>query len=43
MNFLEEYEPTKAAREMEQFVDELSNWYIRRKPPPFLERRQKPG
>ncbi len=27
---LEEYEPTKAAREIEQFVDELSNWYIRR-------------
>ncbi len=27
---LEDYEPTKAAREIEQFVDELSNWYIRR-------------
>ena len=26
----EQYEPTKAAREIEQFVDELSNWYIRR-------------
>lgn len=28
--FLEEYEPTKAAREVEQFVEELSNWYVRR-------------
>lgn len=28
--YLEEYEPTRAAREMEHFVDELSNWYIRR-------------
>ncbi|MCC5942904.1 MAG: isoleucine--tRNA ligase [Balneolaceae bacterium] len=29
-DFLEQYEPTKAARAMEEFVDELSNWYIRR-------------
>lgn len=28
--FLEDYEPTKAAREIEKFVDELSNWYVRR-------------
>lgn len=28
--FLEEYEPTKATREIENFVEELSNWYIRR-------------
>jgi isoleucyl-tRNA synthetase len=28
--YLEEYEPTKAAREIEQFVEELSNWYVRR-------------
>jgi isoleucyl-tRNA synthetase len=28
--FLEDYEPTKAAREIEQFVEELSNWYVRR-------------
>ena len=28
--FLEEYEPTRAAREIEQFVEELSNWYVRR-------------
>lgn len=28
--FYEEYEPTKAAREMENFVEELSNWYVRR-------------
>jgi len=27
---LEEYEPTRAAREIEQFVEELSNWYVRR-------------
>ncbi|MEO1022996.1 MAG: isoleucine--tRNA ligase [Bacteroidota bacterium] len=26
----EEYEPTKAARELETFVEELSNWYVRR-------------
>ncbi len=26
----EEYEPTKAAREMEKFTEELSNWYVRR-------------
>ncbi len=28
--YFEEYEPTKAAREMEQFTEELSNWYVRR-------------
>ena len=28
--YLDEYEPTKAAREIEQFVEELSNWYVRR-------------
>jgi len=27
---LDTYNPTKAARAVEQFVDELSNWYIRR-------------
>ena len=27
---LEDYEPTKAARELEKFVEELSNWYVRR-------------
>ena len=27
---LDQYEPTKATREIENFVDELSNWYIRR-------------
>lgn len=26
----EDYDPTKAAREVEQFVEDLSNWYIRR-------------
>ncbi|MEX0608468.1 MAG: isoleucine--tRNA ligase [Balneolaceae bacterium] len=26
----EDYEPTKAAREMESFVEVLSNWYVRR-------------
>lgn len=28
--FFEDYEPTKAAREIERFVEELSNWYVRR-------------
>lgn len=28
--YFDEYEPTKAAREVEDFVEELSNWYIRR-------------
>jgi isoleucyl-tRNA synthetase len=28
--YLEEYEPTKGARAVESFVEELSNWYIRR-------------
>ncbi len=28
--FLEDYEPTKAAREIEALVEELSNWYVRR-------------
>lgn len=28
--YFEEYEPTKAAREVETFVEELSNWYVRR-------------
>ena len=28
--YLEDYEPTKAARELEDFVEELSNWYVRR-------------
>ena len=28
--FLDDYEPTKAAREIEAFVEELSNWYVRR-------------
>jgi len=28
--FLDDYEPTKAAREIEDFVDELSNWFVRR-------------
>jgi len=27
---LDDYEPTRAAREIEQFVEELSNWYVRR-------------
>ncbi|WP_340105111.1 isoleucine--tRNA ligase [Rhodohalobacter sp. 8-1] len=27
---LDEYEPTKTARDIEQFVEELSNWYVRR-------------
>lgn len=28
--YLDEYEPTKAVREVEKFVEELSNWYVRR-------------
>lgn len=28
--YFEAFEPTKAAREMETFVEELSNWYVRR-------------
>lgn len=28
--YFEDYEPTKAARELEDFVEELSNWYVRR-------------
>ncbi|MEX2600545.1 MAG: isoleucine--tRNA ligase [Balneolaceae bacterium] len=27
---LDEYEPTRAVREVEKFVEELSNWYVRR-------------
>jgi isoleucyl-tRNA synthetase len=29
-NFLENYDPTSAGRKIEAFVDDLSNWYIRR-------------
>lgn len=32
---LDDYNPTRAARAVEQFVDELSNWYIRRSRPVF--------
>ena len=28
--YFDEYEPTRSAREMETFVEELSNWYVRR-------------
>ncbi len=28
--YLEAYEPTRAARAMEDFIEDLSNWYIRR-------------
>lgn len=28
--YMEDYEPTKAARSIEKFVEELSNWYVRR-------------
>lgn len=28
--YLDDYEPTKAARAVENFVEELSNWYVRR-------------
>ncbi len=29
-DYLDKYEPTQAAREVERFVDRLSNWYVRR-------------
>lgn len=32
---LDDYNPTTAARAVERFVDELSNWYIRRSRPRF--------
>ena len=28
--YFDEYEPSRSAREMETFVEELSNWYVRR-------------
>ncbi len=28
--YLDDYEPTKATRAIEEFVEELSNWYVRR-------------
>lgn len=28
--YMDEYEPTRAVREIEQFADDLSNWYVRR-------------
>lgn len=28
--YFDEYEPTKAVREIERFLEELSNWYVRR-------------
>ncbi len=28
--FMEDYEPTRAVREIERFADDLSNWYVRR-------------
>lgn len=33
----DEYEPTKAARAIEDFVEELSNWYVRRSRERFWE------
>ena len=29
-NFMDDYEPTRAVREIERFADDLSNWYVRR-------------
>ncbi len=34
---LDAYEPTQAAREVEKFVDRLSNWYVRRNRARFWE------
>ncbi|MEX0681402.1 MAG: isoleucine--tRNA ligase [Balneolales bacterium] len=28
--FMDDYEPTRAVREVERFADDLSNWYVRR-------------
>ncbi len=28
--FMDDYEPTRAVREIERFADDLSNWYVRR-------------
>ncbi len=35
--YFEAYEPTQAAREIERFVDRLSNWYVRRNRERFWE------
>ena len=37
---LDDYNPTKAARAIEKFVDELSNWYIRRNRRRFWSAKQ---
>ncbi|MDI6401952.1 isoleucine--tRNA ligase [Balneolaceae bacterium ANBcel3] len=29
-SYMDEYEPTRAVREIERFADDLSNWYVRR-------------
>ncbi|MDG5766778.1 isoleucine--tRNA ligase [Balneolales bacterium ANBcel1] len=29
-SFMDDYEPTRAVREVERFADDLSNWYVRR-------------
>ncbi len=29
-SYMDDYEPTRAAREIERFADDLSNWYVRR-------------
>ena len=34
------YDVTRAARELEKFVEELSNWYIRRSRPRFWSAKQ---
>ena len=36
---LETYDVTGATRPIQAFVDNLSKWYLRRSPPPFLEER----
>ena len=33
---MEEYQITRAARTLQRFVDDLSNWYVRRSRSPFL-------
>ena len=40
---LDRYEPTSAARALEVFVDDLSNWYVRRSRPRFWRARKSDG
>lgn len=39
----DEYNPTRAARALDQLVDELSNWYVRRRRPVFWAGKKDTG